>query len=49
MTFTTLNGENAVLVGGRGGWIINHSFVLGGAGYGPGDGCACEGDRFHAR
>ena len=31
---TTLNGENAVMVGGRGGWIINHSFVLGGAGYG---------------
>jgi hypothetical protein len=31
---TTLNGETAVLVGGRGGWIINHSFVLGGAGYG---------------
>jgi hypothetical protein len=31
---TTINGENAVMVGGRGGWIINHSFVLGGAGYG---------------
>jgi len=31
---TNLNGENAVMVGGRGGWIINHSFVLGGAGYG---------------
>jgi hypothetical protein len=31
---TSINGENAVLVGGRGGWIINHSFVLGGAGYG---------------
>ena len=31
---TTLNGETAVFVGGRGGWIINHSFVLGGAGYG---------------
>jgi hypothetical protein len=25
---TSINGENAVLVGGRGGWIINHSFVL---------------------
>ena len=31
---TTINGENAVLVGGRGGWIINHSFVLGAGGYG---------------
>jgi hypothetical protein len=31
---TTLNGENAIMVGGRGGWLINHSFVLGGGGYG---------------
>ena len=31
---TSINGETAVLVGGRGGWIINHTFVLGGAGYG---------------
>ena len=31
---TSINGESAVLVGGRGGWIINHTFVLGGAGYG---------------
>jgi hypothetical protein len=31
---TSINGENAVLVGGRVGWIINHTFVLGGAGYG---------------
>jgi len=31
---TNINGENAVMVGGRGGWIINHSFVLGGGGYG---------------
>jgi hypothetical protein len=29
-----LNGETGVLVGGRGGWIINHSFILGGGGYG---------------
>jgi hypothetical protein len=28
------NGEAAVLVGGRGGWIINHSFIIGGGGYG---------------
>lgn len=31
---TQINGEGAVLVGGRGGWIINHTFVLGGGGYG---------------
>ena len=31
---TTINGENAILVGGRGGWIINHSFILGAGGYG---------------
>jgi hypothetical protein len=29
-----INGENAVRVGGRGGWIINHSFVLAGGGIG---------------
>ncbi len=31
---TSINGETAVLIGGCGGWIINHTFVLGGAGYG---------------
>jgi hypothetical protein len=34
LKITTINGENAVMVGGRGGWIINHSLVLGGGGYG---------------
>jgi hypothetical protein len=29
-----LDGETAVWVGGKGGWIINHSFVIGGGGYG---------------
>ncbi len=29
-----LFGEPEILVGGRGGWIINHRFVIGGAGYG---------------
>ena len=29
-----VKGETALLVGGRGGWIINHTFVLGGGGYG---------------
>lgn len=32
--YTQIKGEPAVLVGGRGGWIINHSFVIGGGGYG---------------
>jgi hypothetical protein len=31
---TRLNGETAFLSGGRGGWIINHAFVIGGGGYG---------------
>jgi hypothetical protein len=32
--FTQIKDEFGVLVGGRGGWIINHSFVLGAGGYG---------------
>lgn len=32
--FTTINNDWEVMVGGRGGWIINHSFVLGGGCYG---------------
>jgi hypothetical protein len=32
--FASINGEWEVLVGGRGGWIINHEFVIGAAGYG---------------
>ena len=32
--YTQIYGEPALLVGGRGGWIINHSFILGGGGYG---------------
>ena len=31
---TRINGQDALLVGGRGGWIINHTFVIGGGGYG---------------
>jgi hypothetical protein len=34
LKMTTINGENALMVGGRGGWIINHSFVIGGGGDG---------------
>ena len=29
---TQINGETAMLTGGRGGWIINHTFVIGGGG-----------------
>lgn len=29
-----IGGETGVWVGGKGGWIINHSFVIGGGGYG---------------
>ena len=32
--FTEIGGDFGVLSGGRGGWIINHRFVLGGGGYG---------------
>jgi hypothetical protein len=32
--FSQIDGEFALFVGGRGGWIINHTFVLGGGGYG---------------
>jgi len=32
--FTSVHNQNALMVGGRGGWIINHSFIIGGGGYG---------------
>jgi len=32
--YTQIKGEPAILVGGKGGWIINHSFIIGGGGYG---------------
>jgi hypothetical protein len=31
---TSLAGQAGILVGGRGAWVIGHSFTLGGAGYG---------------
>ena len=31
---TQLNNETTALMGGRGGWIINHKFLVGGGGYG---------------
>ena len=30
---TSIRNQNAVMVGGRGGWIIDHSLLLGGGGY----------------
>jgi hypothetical protein len=32
--FTRVNDQNALMIGGRGGWIINHSIILGGGAYG---------------
>ena len=32
--FGQIGDDYGLFVGGRGGWIINHNFVLGGAGYG---------------
>jgi hypothetical protein len=34
LKYTSINSNGALLVGGRGGWIINHTFVLGGGLYG---------------
>ncbi|HBG17683.1 MAG TPA: hypothetical protein DDW93_12955 [Firmicutes bacterium] len=31
---TSLNGKTGVLTGGYGGWYINHTFMIGGGGYG---------------
>jgi hypothetical protein len=31
--YTTIYDQSALLIGGRGGWIMNHSLVLGGGGY----------------
>ena len=32
--FTSMNDQVAVVVGGHGGWIIDHRFIIGGGGYG---------------
>ena len=34
LKITPIHGKTGILLGGRGGWIINHSFILGGGGYG---------------
>jgi hypothetical protein len=42
---TGVAGETAALMGGRGGWIINHAFVLGAGGYGLVTDLDVAGDR----
>lgn len=32
--YTQIKNQPSVLIGGRGGWIINHTFIIGGGGYG---------------
>ena len=32
--FTQIDGKFGLLIGGRGGWIMNHTFVIGAGGYG---------------
>ncbi len=34
LKITPINGKTGILLGGRGGWIINHSFIIGGGAYG---------------
>ena len=34
LTLNTINGELGVLVGGHGGWVLNHTLFIGGGGYG---------------
>lgn len=34
LKFSNVNIKNSLLMGGKGGWIIGHRFVLGGGGYG---------------
>jgi hypothetical protein len=33
LKFTNINKQTAIMIGGRGGWILGHSLVLGGGGY----------------
>jgi len=34
LKYTGVNGQTAFMLGGRGGWILNHRLCLGGGGYG---------------
>ncbi|HLE33031.1 MAG TPA: hypothetical protein VJB38_10510 [Bacteroidota bacterium] len=33
LKYTNIRNQGALMFGGRGGWIINHTFVIGGGGY----------------
>lgn len=37
VSYTRVAGEDSVLVGARGGWVINHQLVIGGGGFGLGN------------
>ena len=43
--FMSLGGDLGVIVGGRGGWIINHTFVIGGGFYGLSSDIKIDGNR----
>lgn len=34
LKYTSIRDQGALMIGGRGGWIINHALVIGGGGYG---------------
>jgi hypothetical protein len=45
LKYAGIGNYQEVFVGGRGGWVINHQFVLGGAGYGMATNYPISGDR----
>lgn len=59
LKYTTLNRQGGLIIGGRGGWIINHSLILGGGMYAlvsevqvdviDGDIILKDGDNLHLR
>jgi hypothetical protein len=44
LKFMSLGGDLGVIVGGRGGWIINHTFVIGGGYYGLANNITIDGN-----
>ena len=47
LKFTGVSDTFCVLLGGRGGWIINHMFMLGGGGYGLVSDVFISGNKLH--
>lgn len=37
LRYTTLMGEGDLMLGGKGAWLVNHRFYIGGAGFGTAD------------